>query len=617
LQGLRALAVVLVVLYHVWLGRVPGGVDVFFLISGFLLTGQLLRATGRGRIGLAPLWGRVVKRLFPAALTVLLALVAACVVALPENRWFQTVREVVAAALYLENWQLVADAADYFEQYDEAGVVQHYWSLSIQGQFYLAWPLLVVAAVWAAHRVGVGVRRPVAALGWLGLVGLVACGLVLQVGSVFPGWAALWPTLCTATVITAGATGSRLGADRLLSARPVRYVGDLSYALYLWHWPVLVFYLVVRGRREVGWLSGAFVIGTSVALAVATHHPVEVPVRHSGVGEVRAWRAHVLGAAAMVPVLVAAFAWQAVPDLPPNVSFADFSDYICEDETYPPIIGNVFVYQDDNHLSATCTATMVPFVEADLLPLLGLEEGRGEHHPFGTEPRRVKRHRVRRLPRLAAPCSPPGPIRGREPESPRHHPADRSGRVHHRPRGTGPHRRATLFVTVLIAVDVLPGRCSGQRDILVGPPVAGRTAPVTEQLIGCFVDARVRRTDLGGGPDTADLVVAIVSCAMWLRRLVIAAGRSRTDLWFAPGRLPTSGHEETSLTVDRAYSISPGSGGTGTRTASASGPGRPPPRWPNRAAPIRTGPSARRSAGTRRAGPRPAWKAESRAKGFR
>ncbi|MGW4114639.1 acyltransferase family protein [Actinosynnema sp. NPDC004786] len=658
MQGLRALAVVLVVVYHVWLGRVSGGVDVFFLISGFLVTGQLLRAAERGRIELVPMWGRMVKRLFPAALTVLLVLIAVGVVALPENRWFQTVREVVAAALYLENWQLVADAADYFSQHNEASVVQHFWSLSIQGQFYLVWPLLVVAALWVARRAAVGARSLVAVLlvaafggslafsvaltaanqplayfhsltrvwefalggllalvvdavvlrtwarvvlGWLGVVGLVACGLVLKVGSVFPGWVALWPTLCGAAVIAAGASGSRLGADRLLSARPVRYVGDLSYALYLWHWPVLVLYLVARGREEVGLLGGAFVIGLSVTLAVATHHLVESPVRRSAVGEVRAWRAHALGAAAMVPVLVAAFAWQvvsdrkaasyellvddndhpgalarmpdfeywgsedatvipplvslrddfaaiegsmcrtsprnpqdlhvctspssaeparriavvgdshmqqylaalwpiakerdwqivsmlkgacpfstdadampgdarcirwnadlvdeladlrpdlvvangtrnvrvgltehtpdgfvaqwrkladlglpvlairdnprfsfspaecaaangldpaacatprsdlltpdppwaAVPDLPPNVSFADFSHYICEDETCPSIIGNVFVYLDDNHLSSTYVSTMAPFVQAVLLPLLGLAE---------------------------------------------------------------------------------------------------------------------------------------------------------------------------------------------------------------------------------------------------
>ena len=104
LQGLRALAVVLVVVYHVWLGRVSGGVDVFFLITGFLITGQLFRASLRGGIEFRPMWGRMIKRLLPASTVVLLATMALAVVFLPEQRWFGTIREVVASALFYENW---------------------------------------------------------------------------------------------------------------------------------------------------------------------------------------------------------------------------------------------------------------------------------------------------------------------------------------------------------------------------------------------------------------------------------------------------------------------------------------------------------------------------------
>ncbi|RKT54938.1 acyltransferase family protein [Saccharothrix australiensis] len=367
IQGLRAVAVTLVVVYHVWLGRVSGGVDVFFVVSGFLVTGQLLRAVARGRVDLVPLWGRMIKRLFPAALTVLLAVMAVCVVALPGSRWFQTIREVVAAALYLENWQLAADSADYFAQHNSASVVQHFWSLSIQGQFFVVWPLMAVAAIalgrvtrWGARRVMwwllvavfveslvfsvalTGVDQPLAyfhsltrawefalggllalladrvtlsraarvVLGWAGIAGLVACGLVLQVGAVFPGWLALWPTLCGAAVILAGTSGSGLGADRLLGTPFLRYVGDLSYALYLWHWPVLVLFLVVRGQREMGLVDGAFVIAVAVLLSVATHHLVEKPVRTSAIGVAKPWGAYRFGVLLMVPVLVGAGVWQ-------------------------------------------------------------------------------------------------------------------------------------------------------------------------------------------------------------------------------------------------------------------------------------------------------------------
>ncbi len=116
LEGLRALAVTLVMVYHVWFNRVSGGVDVFFLISGFLLTGQLHRAGTRGRLELAGRWSRMAVRLLPTAFTVLLATVVAGAFLLPEGRWPQTAREVVASALFLQNWQLAADAVDYAAQ---------------------------------------------------------------------------------------------------------------------------------------------------------------------------------------------------------------------------------------------------------------------------------------------------------------------------------------------------------------------------------------------------------------------------------------------------------------------------------------------------------------------
>ncbi|MFD9893496.1 acyltransferase family protein [Amycolatopsis sp. NPDC059027] len=369
LQGLRALAASLVVIYHVWLSRVSGGVDVFFLISGFLITGQLFRAAGRGRIAFRPLWGRMIKRLFPAALTVLVAVAGVGILVLPQDRWFQTIKEIFASAFYVENWRLAADSVDYFAQHNTASVVQHYWSLSIQGQFYLVWPLLVALVAFLATRIRRSLRatlfvtlaivfaaslaysvhltsanqplayfdsftrvwefalggllalgidamslpRPARVLcGWLGVAGLAVCGIVLDVGSVFPGYAALWPTGAAGLVILAGATGSRWGADRILASRPFEYLGNLSYGLYLWHWPVLIFYLVARDRERVGLAGGAFVIGVSVLLAALTYHLVEHPVRTSAIGVRTRWGAYRFGIAALVPVVLVAGSWQVV-----------------------------------------------------------------------------------------------------------------------------------------------------------------------------------------------------------------------------------------------------------------------------------------------------------------
>jgi peptidoglycan/LPS O-acetylase OafA/YrhL len=387
LQGLRALAVVLVVVYHVWLGRISGGVDVFFLISGFLITGQLYRARSRGRIEFRPLWGRMIKRLFPAALTVLVGVIAVSLLLLPEYRWFQTIREVVAAALYAENWQLASDSVDYFAQHNGASLVQHYWSLSIQGQFYVVWPLLVALVGLIAVRVRldlwwsllatmaiaftgslafsvyltaanqplayfhsatriwefalggllalvidrVALPRPVALLlGWVGVVGIAVCGMVLRVGSVFPGYLALWPTVAAALVIAAGATGSRFGADRFLSSRPLVYLGNLSFALYLWHWPVLLLYLIARDRPAVGPLGGAVVIGLSLLLSVLTYHFVEEPVRWSEIGTRTRWGAYRFGVLTLAVLLAAAGGWQLYGKHQASQSVVD-----AEDPLYP------------------------------------------------------------------------------------------------------------------------------------------------------------------------------------------------------------------------------------------------------------------------------------------
>jgi peptidoglycan/LPS O-acetylase OafA/YrhL len=364
LQGLRALAVVLVVAYHVWFGRVSGGVDVFFLISGFLITGQLYRAAARDALHFRPLWAKQAARLLPAAFTVLLGAIAAGWLLLPEARWQQTLNEVFSSAVFLENWRLAADSVDYAAQHNTQSLVQHFWSLSIQIQFYAVWPLLValVALIAGAAKdklrgyllIALGglfvasltfsvmltfTDQPLAyfhsltrvwefalggllallidqivlsartrlLLGWVGVVGLVACGAVLQVDAVFPGFAALWPTGAACLVLVAGATGSRVGADRILSTRALNYVGNISYALYLWHWPVLILFLVTREQEAVGLRGGLAIIAVSTVLAVLTHHLVEEPIRRASVSD----RARYRGAAAgLVVVLLAAGAWQ-------------------------------------------------------------------------------------------------------------------------------------------------------------------------------------------------------------------------------------------------------------------------------------------------------------------
>ncbi|TQN30436.1 peptidoglycan/LPS O-acetylase OafA/YrhL [Haloactinospora alba] len=373
LQGLRAVAVLLVAVYHIWFGRVSGGVDVFLLLTGFLITGSLVRSAERdGRVGVVEFWTRLVRRLVPTAAVALAGILTATYLFLPQARWRDTLSEVVAAALYHENWHLALNSVDYLASNTAASPVQHFWSLSIQGQLYLVWPFLVAAAVWAAARSGWNTRRTVlvaltavfalslaysvvvtrleqqwayfdtgarvwelalggmaalllprlrlartlrVALGWVGLFGLVACGALFQVSTMFPGYVALWPTLAAVLVLAAGDTGSRVGADRVLSRRPLRYLGDISYALYLWHWPVLVCYLTLTGQEVPGMVSGSAVLAVSLVLAAATQRLVDGGRDRLLRGGTTPVRSVAAGLAFLLPVLTAAGGWSGYLDL--------------------------------------------------------------------------------------------------------------------------------------------------------------------------------------------------------------------------------------------------------------------------------------------------------------
>ena len=148
-----------------------------------------------------------------------------------------------------------------------------------------------------------------AVLGWVGVAGLVTCGAVLDVGAAFPGYLALWPVLSAVAIIVAGRAG---GADRLLSTRAAQYLGTISFPLYLWHWPVLVVFLVLAGLPSAGPVGGLVVVAVSVALAIATHHLLEEPLRGVSLARLGRVRAPALVAACLVPALVALGVWSAI-----------------------------------------------------------------------------------------------------------------------------------------------------------------------------------------------------------------------------------------------------------------------------------------------------------------
>ena len=367
IEGLRAVAVLLVIVYHVWFGRVSGGVDVFLLVTGFLITGSLLRALERdGRISFAAFWSRLARRLVPAAVVALAGILALTYLFLPGSRRPGVLEEVRAAALYHENWVLAQKAVDYLAREEALSPVQHFWSLSIQGQFYVLWPLLLALAALVAARLGTSVRRaaltavtvvfavslaysvwitgsdqawayfdtgarlwepalgaalalvvhrldlPVRLrllLGWLGLASLVLCGALVPVSTMFPGWIALWPTGAAVLVIVAGTTGHRLAADRLLTWRPLTWLGGLSYGLYLWHWPVLVIYLHATERTVASLHGGTAVVGVAFVLAWLSHRAVDDGVARLFRDRRTPARSLALAASFLVPLMAASLVW--------------------------------------------------------------------------------------------------------------------------------------------------------------------------------------------------------------------------------------------------------------------------------------------------------------------
>src|SRR6478609_1994524 len=151
IQALRALAVVIVMLFHLWPNRLSGGyigVDVFFVISGFLITGQLLReADRRGRISVIGFWVKRARRLLPAALVVLAVSAIGTFLWVPQSLWQSYFKQIIASTVYVQNWVLAHDSVDYLASTNKPTVVQNFWTLSVEEQFYVVVPLVLMAVL--------------------------------------------------------------------------------------------------------------------------------------------------------------------------------------------------------------------------------------------------------------------------------------------------------------------------------------------------------------------------------------------------------------------------------------------------------------------------------------
>jgi peptidoglycan/LPS O-acetylase OafA/YrhL len=338
IQALRAIAVLTVVVCHYWPAALPGGyvgVDVFFVISGFLISSHLLREIDRtGTVSLPAFWARRARRILPAAFLTLGVCVLGTVVLAGLEQWRPFLSEVRAGTAYVENWHLAGAASDYFAADDAATPVRHFWSLSAEEQFYLVWPVLMVLAVapWRGRRrlthralavvlgtvtlvslafsvrftaldpaaayyvtptrawefgaggllalAPAGALRPAAAalLSWAGLAAIAAAAVAFGSRTSFPGTAAVLPVAGTLAAIRAGAPAPRWAPTALMRPAPVQFTGDVSYSVYLWHWPLLVFAPLALGHAPSAAVKLVLVALTLLA-AWVTKVTVEDPFR--------------------------------------------------------------------------------------------------------------------------------------------------------------------------------------------------------------------------------------------------------------------------------------------------------------------------------------------------
>ncbi len=360
IQGLRAVAVLAVLIYHIWPKVLPGGyvgVDVFFVISGYLITGSLFAEfETTGRISIPGFYARRIRRLLPAATLVSLT-VALCIPLFPRAQWADLANSIVASALYGQNWYLAAQAVDYLAD-DAKGPMNHFWSLSVEEQYYIVWPLLLLPLLRLARRTAWSPRavfgcfvglvgaaslihsilltplnpgvayfatttrawelalggalavfqarralpeRRRAALGLLGLAAIAAASLSYSDGTAFPGFAALLPTLGAGAIIVSSGAPAPWSARPVLASRPFRYCGDISYSLYLWHWPLIVVYGVLTGHPP-GLRGGAALLLAAWGLAHVSKIAVEDTFRSARVPVGRTLAAGVAGVGLTVAV---------------------------------------------------------------------------------------------------------------------------------------------------------------------------------------------------------------------------------------------------------------------------------------------------------------------------
>lgn len=337
IEGLRTIAALLVAIYHIWLYRVSGGVDVFFVISGFLITTSIISTINRtGEFHFWPYVSKLMKRLFPGLFFILGIVIILGFFFLPGSIHEKTIREVIASMLYLQNWLLAFTNTDYLDANQMKTPVEHFWALSIQGQFYIIWFIVFTIILWILKKFQVknarkliniflgtlfvislifsiyltSVNQPFAyfitftriwefalggllcvnlslikvhnvvatVLGWVGLICLILTGILFDVSRMFPGYIALWPMTSVLFILISSNSELKYGVKRFLALPFMVKIGGISFGIYLWHWVLLQYYRY-NISETVGVIEGIGIILLSILLSSLMTRFIEKPIR--------------------------------------------------------------------------------------------------------------------------------------------------------------------------------------------------------------------------------------------------------------------------------------------------------------------------------------------------
>jgi peptidoglycan/LPS O-acetylase OafA/YrhL len=362
-EGLRAVAILLVVLFHAGVSQLPGGyvgVDVFFVVSGYVITGVLLRERATtGTTSLLGFYARRARRILPAVTLVLITIVVAAWI-LGTASALQTADDAKWAALFLANFHFAAAGTNYFSAQLPPSPLQNLWTLSVEEQFYVVYPTLfllvaglglrlhlrtkmlaamglvvIISFGWSVIQTGSNpnaayfspltrawelalgaivalvaphfarVPSAVAAIvTWAGLTAILVAAIVYNAQTPYPSVYAALPVCGAAMVIAAGTANPKFGVERLLGTLPFRQLGRLSYSLYLWHWPILILAAESQGRESLPLSSNLGWLLVALGASIVTYWVVENPIRHSSWLRRRSVASIGMGAAFVVATLL-------------------------------------------------------------------------------------------------------------------------------------------------------------------------------------------------------------------------------------------------------------------------------------------------------------------------